>query len=52
MTKIEREAQQARAKEPTQGYYHSKLSKNPTLFESSLYKPSFKNTGLITRQEA
>ena len=51
MTKIEREAQQAKAKEPTQGFYQSKLSKNPALFESYLYKPSAKNTGFVTRME-
>ena len=51
MTKIEREAQQTKAQEPTQGFYQSKLSKNPALFESILNKPSKINTGFVTRQE-
>ena len=51
MTRIEREAQQAKAKEPTQGFYQSKLGLNPALFESHQHKPSVTNSGLVTRNE-
>ena len=51
MTRIEREAQQQRAREPTQGFYQSKLGKNPALFESYQHKASITNSGLVTRGE-